>query len=100
VLTRELVTALPAAQVTATDLNAAMVEFGSRQAPVAAWRQADALSLPFDDQRFDLIICQFGVMFFPDSPPLSARCDGSWRPAAGCCSAPGMPSRRTASPRP
>ena len=32
VLTSEFVTALPAAEVTATDLNAAMVDFGSRQA--------------------------------------------------------------------
>lgn len=68
VLTRELVTTVPAAQVTATDLNAAMVEFGSRQVPLATWRQADALRLPFDDQTFDLIACQFGVMFFPDRP--------------------------------
>jgi SAM-dependent methyltransferase len=68
VLTRELVAAVPAAQVTATDLNAAMVEFGSRQVPLATWRQADALRLPFDDQTFDLIACQFGVMFFPDRP--------------------------------
>jgi SAM-dependent methyltransferase len=68
VLTRELVTAVPAAQVTVTDLNAAMVEFGSRQVPLATWRQADALRLPFDDQTFDLIACQFGVMFFPDRP--------------------------------
>jgi SAM-dependent methyltransferase len=68
VLTRELVTAVPAAQVTATDLNAAMIKFGSRHVPLAAWRQADALSLPFDDRRFDLIVCQFGVMFFPDRP--------------------------------
>jgi len=68
VLTRELVTAVPAARVTATDLNAAMVEFGSGQVPRAAWRQADALRLPFDDQQFDLILCQFGVMFFPDRP--------------------------------
>jgi ubiquinone/menaquinone biosynthesis C-methylase UbiE len=30
--------------------------------------QADALRLPFDDQTFDLIACQFGVMFFPDRP--------------------------------
>src|SRR5215472_15647668 len=66
VLTRELVTAVQAAQVTATDLNAAMVEFGSRRVPLAAWRQADALRLPFDDHAFDLIACQFGVMFFPD----------------------------------
>src|SRR5215469_10044434 len=68
VLTRQLVTAIPAAQVTATDLNAAMVEFGSRRVPLAAWQQADALRLPFEDQAFDLIACQFGVMFFPDRP--------------------------------
>jgi hypothetical protein len=29
--------------------------------------QADALALPFDDQSFDAVVCQFGVMFFlPD----------------------------------
>jgi SAM-dependent methyltransferase len=68
VLTRELDAAIPAAEVTATDLNAAMVEFGSRRAPGASWRQADALSLPFGDGQFDLVVCQFGVMFFPDKP--------------------------------
>ena len=31
-----------------------------------AWRQADALALPFQDQAFDIVACQFGVMFFPD----------------------------------
>jgi len=66
VLTRELVAALPSAEVTATDLNAAMVEYGSHRAPGAVWQQADALHLPFGDQRFDLVVCQFGVMFFPD----------------------------------
>jgi SAM-dependent methyltransferase len=30
------------------------------------WRQADALALPFDDREFDVVTCQFGVMFFPD----------------------------------
>lgn len=30
------------------------------------WRQADALSLPFEDRAFDVVCCQFGVMFFPD----------------------------------
>ena len=27
---------------------------------------ADALSLSFDDQAFDAVICQFGIMFFPN----------------------------------
>jgi SAM-dependent methyltransferase len=66
VLTAELVAALPDADVTATDLNAAMVEYGSQQAPGATWQQADALSLTFGDGEFDLVACQFGVMFFPD----------------------------------
>jgi SAM-dependent methyltransferase len=30
------------------------------------WRQADALALPFDDQKFDVVACQFGAMFYPD----------------------------------
>jgi len=68
VLTRELVAAVPSAEVTATDLNAAMVEFGSGQVPLAEWQQADALHLPFGDKLFDVVVCQFGVMFFPDKP--------------------------------
>jgi SAM-dependent methyltransferase len=32
------------------------------------WRQADAMSLPFDDASFDAVVCQFGVMFLPDKP--------------------------------
>ena len=38
---------------------------GSRPARVE-WRQADALALPFADESFDVVACQFGVMFFPD----------------------------------
>ena len=30
------------------------------------WREADALHLPFEDGAFDAVLCQFGVMFFPD----------------------------------
>jgi SAM-dependent methyltransferase len=30
------------------------------------WQVADALSLPFEDNSFDVVVCQFGVMFFPD----------------------------------
>ena len=39
---------------------------GSRSAQRHASTQADALELPFDDETFDLVVCQFGVMFFPD----------------------------------
>lgn len=68
VLTRAMVTALPDAQVTATDLNAAMVAVGAARVPTASWQPADAMHLPFDAASFDLVTCQFGVMFFPDRP--------------------------------
>ena len=66
VLTQGIMARLPTAQVTATDLNAAMVALGSAKAPAATWQQADAMRLPFDDESFDVVACQFGVMFFPD----------------------------------
>ena len=30
------------------------------------WRQADAQALPFDNATFDIVTCQFGMMFPPD----------------------------------
>ena len=44
------------------DLAAAKLSDAGR----VEWRQADALALPFADQSFDAVACQFGVMFFPD----------------------------------
>jgi ubiquinone/menaquinone biosynthesis C-methylase UbiE len=30
------------------------------------WRQVDALDLPFATAEFDVVVCQFGAMFFLD----------------------------------
>lgn len=68
VLTVEVLALLPSAHVVATDLNEAMVARGKRRAPGAVWRTADAMNLPFDDAAFDLVVCQFGLMFFPEKP--------------------------------
>lgn len=68
-LTRELAAALPAhTDIIATDLNPAMLAQAERTgtARPVQWRQADAMQLPFDDASFDLVVCQFGIMFFPD----------------------------------
>jgi ubiquinone/menaquinone biosynthesis C-methylase UbiE len=70
VLTRAMVSRLPAgARVTATDLNQPMLDraISSLSADTRiTWRQADALALPFPDESFDAVVCQFGAMFFPD----------------------------------
>jgi SAM-dependent methyltransferase len=73
VLTRELVAVLPGAVVTATDLNAPMVDFARQRTPRATWLEADAMDLPFGPAEFDLVACQFGVMFFPDKPAAFAE---------------------------
>lgn len=69
VVTRALGDRLPlCATIVATDLNPAMITEAaafSMSRPVE-WRQADAMQLPFEDASFDLVVCQFGVMFFPD----------------------------------
>jgi len=54
--------------ITATDINLPMIERGKARPGMerVVWQQADAMKLPFSDAAFDLIVCQFGVMFFPD----------------------------------
>ncbi len=69
-VTRVLAPLLAAgASYVVTDLNQPMLDYAaSRQPPDSriSWRQADALALPFADDSFDLVCCQFGAMFFPD----------------------------------
>ena len=68
VLTRAIAARLPEADIVATDLNQPMLDRAAMtiQRRSLEWRQADALALPFDDRSFDAVVCQFGVMFFPD----------------------------------
>ncbi len=70
VLTRAMASQLPASvRIVATDLNQPMLDLAGSKQPAdgrTEWKQADALALPFGDQSFDTVACQFGVMFFPD----------------------------------
>jgi SAM-dependent methyltransferase len=70
IVSRRLRDALaPDARLTVTDLNPPMLgvaqaKFSDGEAVV--FTPADAMALPFGDAQFDLVVCQFGVMFFPD----------------------------------
>jgi ubiquinone/menaquinone biosynthesis C-methylase UbiE len=70
VVTRALAPKLaPDAHFVATDLNQPMLELAVERQDADVrikWRQADALALPFDEASFDVVCCQFGVMFYPD----------------------------------
>jgi SAM-dependent methyltransferase len=83
VVTRAMARTLPAgAELIATDLNQPMLD---RAAATGAsrpvhWRQADAMQLPFEDASFDVVVCQFGAMFFPDRAAAYAQARRVLRP--------------------
>lgn len=68
VVTWELHRALPDAEIVATDLNAPMLEQAAKRLNAAnvRFQPADAQQLPSRDGSFDLVVCQFGIMFMPD----------------------------------
>jgi ubiquinone/menaquinone biosynthesis C-methylase UbiE len=84
VVTRAMAKALPdSVAIVASDLNAPMLEraaaIGTSNRNVE-WRQADAMQLPFADASFDIVVCQFGVMFFPDKARAFAQARRVLRP--------------------
>jgi ubiquinone/menaquinone biosynthesis C-methylase UbiE len=68
IVTRAVHRAAPRAELVATDINPAMLEFAAHAltSDHVSFQPADAQNLPFSDGGFDLVLCQFGVMFFPD----------------------------------
>jgi ubiquinone/menaquinone biosynthesis C-methylase UbiE len=68
IVTRAVNAALPTAEVVATDINPGVVAFAGQrfQSERVTFLAADAQELPFDDESFDLVLCLFGIMFFPD----------------------------------
>src|SRR5262245_39325799 len=53
----------------ATDLNEPMLAYARGRGFAdtgVTWRPADGPALPFDDDSFDAVVCEFGLMFFPD----------------------------------
>jgi SAM-dependent methyltransferase len=70
IVTRALRDALPAAtELISTDFNPPMLEIARakfKKDEKVEFKSADALALPFGDETFDAIVCQFGIMFYQD----------------------------------
>ncbi len=75
ILTRALHEELPHARIVATDINPAMLDHAAQRfrSDRVTFQQADAQHLAFSRASFDLVICQFGVMFFPDKVAAAAE---------------------------
>lgn len=68
VLTRLVAEAVPDAQIVATDINPAVLDYLTQKVAgtQVTVQQANAQELPFENGSFDAVLCQFGAMFFPD----------------------------------
>lgn len=67
VLAREAASRMDSAgSVAGLDPNPGMLAVASRLGPAIEWRQGTAESLPYADQSFDVVVSQFGLMFFTD----------------------------------
>ncbi len=80
----------PQGRVTAVDLSAELLEIaqrraGQRQLSNFVTRQADAQTLPFPENSFDLATCRFGVMFFADTNKALKEVKRVLRPGARAC---------------
>ena len=83
IVTRRLRDRFPAARIVATDLNEAMIDYAARKfgdEDRIEWRQADMTALPFPDESFDAVVCQFGLMFVPDKAAAAREARRALRP--------------------
>lgn len=56
----------PGGSLVGLDVNDGMLAVARRRTPEIDWQQGPAESLPFDNESFDAVISQFGLMFFED----------------------------------
>jgi ubiquinone/menaquinone biosynthesis C-methylase UbiE len=86
-LTRHLVSQFPPpVRLVATDLNSDMLDIAKQQInnDAVAYSPEDAQNLSFADNSFDLVVCQFGLMFFPDKARGAKEAFRVLRPGGQC----------------
>jgi ubiquinone/menaquinone biosynthesis C-methylase UbiE len=69
----------PTGQVIGLDVNAGMLQVARTVAPPVGapitWHEGSVMALPFPEATFDVVLCQWGLEFFPD------RAQGLWEMA-------------------
>jgi SAM-dependent methyltransferase len=56
------------AKIAGVDFSKEMLALAAKAAPDATLKEGDAADLPFDDDAFDAVVCNFGMMHLPDQP--------------------------------
>ena len=79
------------ADVTGVDFSEEMLKHVDKRGPGAVFKHGDAGKIPFEDDSFDLVVCNFGLMHLPDQGgaldevrrvlrPLGSVFAGGWAP--------------------
>ena len=76
------------------DINTGMLAVAADHAKGSnlAFQQANAQTLPFDTESFDVVVCQQGLQFFPDRQVALSQCFRVLRPGGRAifCTARGL----------
>jgi ubiquinone/menaquinone biosynthesis C-methylase UbiE len=82
IVTQALARACPDAEIVATDLNQGMLDVAAARvgSDKVSFVAADAQDLAFEDGSFDLVVCQFGIMFMPDKVKANSEAHRVLRP--------------------
>jgi ubiquinone/menaquinone biosynthesis C-methylase UbiE len=98
IVTRRLRDALPDhCQLLASDLNTPMLEIAQKKfdpEESVLFETVDATKLEFNDELFDTVTCQFGVMFFPDKERSYSEVFRVLKPGGTTFSMFGVPGRK------
>lgn len=67
-VTAHLVKKMNKASLTVTDINPDMLSIAREKVKDSNidWQTADMMELPFKNEEFDVVVCQYGIMFVPD----------------------------------
>lgn len=67
ILAREIINRVGhTGSVTGLDINDSMLAVARSKSTEIEWKQGRAEAIPFDDATFDVVVSQFGLMFFED----------------------------------
>ncbi len=53
-------------RVVGLDVDPGMLAVATSIEPAVTWVEGDVIELPFENDEFDVVVSQFGLMFFPD----------------------------------
>jgi len=71
-------------RVVGVDVNEGMLETAQKNGAGIEWKRGAAESLPFDDDSFDAVLCQFAMMFFEDRSAAVREMARVLRPGRRC----------------